>query len=207
MPASEKYKEEFKNKLLTITPKSLTSGCVYQLDKLFEAAKNMGIELTVKSWWVSPFQTYQYVFRYRLAEYMLQMLSGGNEIFIEQCRRDLELGGLYFAIANWLDWNNEYDLHNRYNSKIDLTKSTGWVLKYPLPILGAASAVSNSYMSEAIQMIPLSFRKDACQTAADLVRREYKDRWEAEEIDRAMYAAHRALNDVAQCKINGYPLD
>lgn len=206
MPVS-KPKEAFKEKLLTIPPRAFASGCVYQLDQLFASAKKHKREITVKSWWNDPYQTYQYVFRHRLAEYMLHDLSNNNELFLSQVIEELRAGGLYFALANWLDWSNEYDLHNRYNSTIDLRKGTGLVLKYPIPILGAAASISNAYLPEAIHCIDMSFRKEACQLAADAVRTTYtEDVMPKEEMEAGMFAAHRTLNDIAGCKINGYPL-
>lgn len=209
MPVSRTAKEAFKEKLLTIQPQSFVSGYVHQLDRLFEAAQDWNTTIDVKSWWENPYQTYQYVFKYRMAEYMLHDLSKHNELFVAQATSDLRTGGLCFAIANWLDWNNEYDLHKRYNSTtIDLTATSGWVLKHPLPILGAAAASSNAYLSEVIHLVDMPFRKEATQLAANAVRSKYgEDVMPKSDMEDAMHAAHLSLNDIAGCKINGYPLD
>lgn len=199
-------KEEIKSKLLTIPPRVFSGACVNQLDRLFDAAKKHNTQITVKSWWENPYQTYQYVVRHRFVQYILHDFSNHNELFLEQVLSDLTNGGLYFALANWLDWSNEYDLHNRYQSTVDLTKTTGLVLKYPLPILGAAASISNAYMSEMIHLIDMPFRREACQLAADKVRMTYTESVCPKEVmEDAMHAAHLRLNDIAECKINGYP--
>ena len=205
MSVSQESKALFKEKLLTIPPRAFTAACVQQLDAVYKSAEEHKKDLNVKSWWGNPFQGYQYVFRHRMAEYILHDFSDNNELFTDRAIKDLRAGGLYFTVANWLDWDNAYNLHERYKSIVDLTATTGLVLKHPLPTLGAAAAISNTYLAEIIPFIPMYFRKEACQLAADHVRSTYTEEvMPKEEMEESMFAAHRTLNDIAECKINGY---
>lgn len=207
MPVSKQTKEAFKERLITIQPQSFTAACVAQLDKLFASSKEQGRQITVKSWWDNPYQAYQYVFRHRMAEYFLHDFSECNDLFMDLVGPDLQKGGLYFALANWLDWNNQYDLHKRYNAHVNLSQTTGLVLKHPVAILGAAAAISNLYLPEVIHFVDMTFRKDACQLAANTVRTTYTEEVMPKDLmEERMCAAHRALNEIAGCKINGYPL-
>jgi hypothetical protein len=206
MSVSKTAREEIKSRLLTIPPKVFTSACVYQLDRLFKAAEEQNLEITVKSWWENPYQTYQYVVRHRFVEYFLHEFSNYNELFLAQALNDIRTGGLYFTLANWLDWANEYDLHNRYNTPLNFKKTTGWVLKHPVPIMAAAASISNAYMPEMIHLIDMPFRREACQLASDKTRAAYPESVMPKSLmEEAMHAAHLSLNDVAGCKINGYP--
>jgi hypothetical protein len=202
-------KESFKEKILTIDRNSLLGCFIHTLDSLLIPLKEESEEpIKAKTWYKGPYYAYIYIFKHRMSQYCLDEFSGHNDILLSQLENDLNIGGLYFTLANWLDWDNAYDIHTRYNVNIDMRNRAGLVLNHPIPIIAAAAAATNVYLPEILPFVPMSFRKDACQLAANHCRTRYDEKEMAKvEMEKDMYAAHRHLNDVCRQKINGYPLE
>lgn len=179
------------NELINIPPSEFINGYVPILNNLYAVGKGIHV------FWDTPYDTYIYDVRYRIAKYLFRATCNKDEALMNRTGRDWE-SNMYFAIANWLDWKGEYDLHTKYQSNVDLKHNTGLVLKHPMPVLSAAAVFDNNFFVNVIGQVPEDILNRIHGKAELLVNDRYRDRYSAEERTIAMERAKERLLELAE---------
>jgi hypothetical protein len=153
-----------------------------------------------KMYWHSPYYTFIYCVKVSVATYTLRTTSDPeyqDQKMLDEMADSLDIGP-YVVIANWLDWNKEYNLYEKYSTKIDLSHQQGWVFKAYYPVMAAAASMSDAYFNNAARMVPCYKRLEFAEHAENLTKKHYAGVFDEKSIADGINNARSYID--AQCE-------
>jgi hypothetical protein len=155
-----------------------------------------------KIYWSTPYYTFLYCIRFRVAAYAIRTTSDPeyqSKELLDEMVSSLDYGP-YFTVANWLDWKQEYNLSNKYEPAKDLRHQQGWVFKAYYPVMAAAASLSDTYFGQAAKMVPCHKRLEYAEQAERITRQHYKDKIKDEDLEHGMRRARHYIDSICEIR-------
>ncbi len=128
----------FPESIITTPAVEYRNACLAELDRMF----NRGLGL--HKCFAAP--SYQFEYQFKLLtcrEVLIQFSTPAQRSdLIEHYDQRYPTEQLFFVFADWLNWDGQVCLYERYGLSKPPAPTTGLVLRYPIPILAAACIVT-----------------------------------------------------------------
>lgn len=188
-----------------VQPATTLGACVAIIDKLVAQSVGEGKGMLPSAWYSSIYHDFTYLFRRGLIIKIVDLLGEGDTQLNHTVLIDLDAQGIFLASANWLNWNNSFDLSERYNTGLIKKENTGLVLRHYLPLMAATLATTNTHFAELMRLTPMKVRRDAMQDASDYVYHVYRKKGMSDaDIDLEKKRAYDFLTGLIGATPNGY---
>lgn len=163
--------------LIHFPPSEFISSIIPVLDQLTKAGLGPNV------CFAGPKHIYLYMMRKALAKHAMLSFSDYDKNLLSIIEDDFDTHGVLLAIGNWLDWKEEKIFDTRYDyHHYSLNKTRGLVLRYPIPVLAAASFVTNDNFAAIYSTISSEVVKEIEANVVKDVLRECKQYAESEEV-------------------------
>lgn len=178
--------DNFKAMARQIDPQSFLGGCIQALTEIGSSTLDEGRRPMSNLCYSTPYHCYLYCSRHLLAKYVINTTSDPEynpDELLDQMIEELDTG-IFFAVANWLDYKDEHRLHDRWrlpSNMPDTRPSKGLVLRAYYPVMAAAAALSVHYFPYAAAMVPLERRRHFDSLAIATTMHLYKDQEPADD--------------------------
>jgi hypothetical protein len=108
--------------------------CIAELDRVFQHGRGL------HKCFATPSYQFEYQFKLLTCGEVLAQFStpAQRSELIQVYDRRYPTEQLFFILADWLNWDGQVCLYERYGLDKPPAPTTGLVLRYPLPILAAA---------------------------------------------------------------------
>jgi hypothetical protein len=129
------YMTSFEEFLLTHTPANeYRNVCIAELDRILRYAPSIRYVIDL------PPDQFEYQFKLLTCREVLAQFSSPAQRseLVTSYEKRFPKEQLFFILADWLNWDGQVCLYERYGLDKPPAPTTGLVLRYPLPILAAA---------------------------------------------------------------------